>query len=177
MGPRQASPDLAEPPERRGVRGYDDRVPEPDAHEVLEDVDGDTVPRSRLLAAWGPREPAAPAVAAAPAGPAALAAPTVAPLVVRDAPEPARTAERRTGPDLEHRIAPWAVPAPPVTGSAPDPATAPAPAAAGSRSRTQRHAMYAPPRGAVDLAPERPTPLTDPPRRGLWPWRRSRRAG
>lgn len=147
-----------------------------DAHEV----DGDTIPRSRLRAAWGPPEaPAAPA-------PVAPDAPRPA-TVVRDAPEPARPAERRTGPDLEHRIAPWAVPSPAAPAStnpspapsAPSPAHAPqAPERAPrdgalSRSRARSHARFTPPRGAVDLAPERPTPLTDPPKRRFWPWRRS----
>ncbi|MGG5259060.1 hypothetical protein [Phycicoccus avicenniae] len=147
-------------------------MPEPDAPEVPEDVDGDTVPRSRLRAAWGPPEAPAPTP------------------VVRDAPEPARPATRRTGEGLEQRIAPWAVPASgrgdtaPADGPGPPrpqsptategPTDAPARtplvesaprAGTVSRTRTERHAMYAPPRDAVDLAPERPTPLTDPPRR------------
>ncbi|MBM6399862.1 hypothetical protein [Phycicoccus sonneratiae] len=159
---------------------------EPDAPEVLEDVDGDTVPRSRLRAAWGPPEtldtPGTPGTPGTPA-PAAPAVPTPAarPLVA-DPPEPARAAERRTGPDLEHRIAPWAVPpastmvppAPPHSPAGPAPAEpAPSPTG-GSASRARAHERFAPPRGAVDLAPDRATPLTDPPRRGRWPWRRRR---
>ncbi|QIM19975.1 hypothetical protein G7075_00565 [Phycicoccus sp. HDW14] len=160
-------PDAAQPREEPPVGG-------------VHDVDGDTIPRSRLRAAWGPPESGThppPTTAAPPTTP--VAAPPPAPMV-RDAPEPARAAARRTGPDLEHRIAPWAVPsaapAPPGTPDAPAPGhTAPAHAAPApaSRSRTRAHARFAPPRGAVDLAPERPTPLTDPPRRRFWPWRRS----
>ncbi len=145
-----------------------------------EDVDGDTVPRSRLRAAWGPPEPG----------------PTLRPpgAAVRVAPEPARPAVRRTGPELEQRIAPWAVPDPGATVPTADPGGARAPdgreepegteavsgAAAAppptsrwrrrvvSRTRADRHAAYAPGSAAVDLTPERPTPLTDPPRRGFW---------
>ncbi len=136
------------------------------------DVDETTVPRSRLRAAWDApavTAPAVPKVTAAPAAPAVHR-------VVRDTPEPARPALRRTAPTLEGRIAPWAVPpadAPPPSrpaagtargwGRDPEPATPVAP-----RHRQRAHAAYAPTEGAVDLNPEQPTPLTDPPRRSVW---------
>ncbi len=137
--------------------------------EPDEDADGDTIPRSRLRAAWDQPE-------------------EQAPLRVHDAPERARAAVRHTGPSLEQRIAPWAVPAAPTSGgTAEEPAPGePADPTPGGRherrerreasgTRADRHAVYAPPEGAVDLAPSRPTPLTDPPRRRLWPWSRPRR--
>ncbi|QKE83759.1 hypothetical protein [Arthrobacter sp. NEB 688] len=159
----------------------------------LDEVDETTIPRSRLRAV----------VEATREQPAR---------VVRDAPEPPRTASRRTGAPLDVRIAPWAVPpaevapgdpvaptAPAVpAGAPPAPAAAPpsastasppsaasrpsqvsaAPVSPAARPRPARHLGYAPADGAVDLSPERPTPLTDPPRRGVLDrLRRRRRPG
>ncbi len=153
----------SEPRKHHVVAGYHDDVAEPD-----EDADGDTIPRSRLRAARDqpPPEP---------------------PVRVRDAPEPARPAVRSTGSGLEQRIAPWAVPPAPQPGEQAsveeaegDPAAATAgtpespPRRRSSRHRPDRHAAYAPPEGAVDLEPSRPTPLADPPRRRFWRWRRPR---
>ncbi|MBT9256432.1 hypothetical protein KMZ32_13455 [Phycicoccus sp. MAQZ13P-2] len=92
---------------------------------------------------------------------------------------------------------PWAVPPADLPAPAPTatPATAPAPPAPlpdrprgtrpsevsaaplspAARPRPQRHLGYAPSVGAVDLSPERPTPLTDPPRRGVLARLRRRR--
>lgn len=146
-----------------------------DGVDGLDEVDETTIPRSRLRAVVE----------------AARAEPVVpAPRVVRDAPEPPRAAARRTGASLDVRIVPWAVPpadlpapapsAPPAAAAPVPPASQPdrprgtrpsevsaAPPSPAARPRPQRHLGYAPSVGAVDLSPERPTPLTDPPRRGL----------
>ena len=136
--------------------------------EPDEDADGDTIPRSRLRAARDQTTPEPP-------------------LRVRDAPEPARAAVRSTGSGLEQRIAPWAVPPAPEPGeqttegrgepgpAEKEPARKEPESAARRRAwrhRPERHAAYAPPEGAVDLEPSRPTPLADPPRRRFRRWLR-----
>ncbi len=156
-----------------------------DGVDGLDEVDETTIPRSRLRAVVEATR-------------AERVVPVVsAPRVVRDAPEPPRTAARRTGASLDVRIVPWAVPPADLPAPAPPsaPAAAPAPPAPApdrprgtrpsevsaaplspaARPRPQRHLGYAPSVGAVDLSPERPTPLTDPPRRGVLARLRRRR--
>ncbi|MBM6404905.1 hypothetical protein JQN72_11695 [Phycicoccus sp. CSK15P-2] len=123
------------------------------------EVDADTIPRSRLRAVWGPHGP------------------TEAPRLVPGPPEPVRPANRRVSTGLEERVRSWAPPAAdpepapqtqtiritlPPRAPEPDPSPTPAPAVA---RPPDRHRGYAPAAGAVDLAPERPTPFTEPPRR------------
>ncbi|GGL32697.1 hypothetical protein H9L10_10520 [Phycicoccus endophyticus] len=140
-----------------------------------EELEARTVPRSRLRAGWTPPQPAERLAGAGPVLPRAVRP-------VRDAPERPRAALRRTEPALEERIAPWAVPSDRPAPATPAPPADPGRAGrhraerrpAQTRRREERHAVYAPAEGAVDLAPQRATPITDPPRRRWFRWRSAR---